>query len=75
MICNRCKNEIKADDMFCGKCGTKVFMQNSQTEFNNATAILIINPNLPPPNLPRLLSFFIACSTTNCEFGDTGCGC
>lgn len=47
MICNRCKNEIKADDMFCGKCGTKVFMQNSQTEFNNANGS---QSNLNPQN-------------------------
>lgn len=36
MICNRCSNEIKPDEMFCGQCGAKVIIQNSQTEFNNA---------------------------------------
>lgn len=35
MICNKCNNEIKPDETFCGKCGTKVIIQNSQTEFNN----------------------------------------
>lgn len=35
MKCEKCNNEIKIGDNFCGRCGTKVVMQNNQNEFNN----------------------------------------
>ena len=30
--CTKCGNELKDTDIFCGKCGTKVEVDNNETE-------------------------------------------
>ena len=35
MYCRKCGNELKEDDMFCNKCGTKVELINNSDELQN----------------------------------------
>lgn len=51
MICNNCKNEIKPGELYCGKCGNRVVVDN-QNNFRNTSGIIQNNMNVSNNNVP-----------------------
>lgn len=42
MKCNKCGNEIKEEEQFCGKCGNKINPTNNSGKLKNKSSLLVL---------------------------------